>query len=149
MTILTWDLRSKIGTRAALTACGKGRATARVTKSVPEKKQSRNDCSQCHHSPLVALFFPFLVFLLGALFSSFSSVVFSSGFCLFSFLLFFPSPFSFRCCSPAPLRQWNMGPDQHAQLDDFSLFLPFAYRVSVILLAGRRFSGQSGLIQPY
>ncbi|PWY69553.1 putative small molecule transporter [Aspergillus heteromorphus CBS 117.55] len=29
-----------------------------------------------------------------------------------------------------------MGPDQHAQLDAFSLFLPFPYRVAVILLAG-------------
>ncbi|BCR87634.1 EXS domain-containing protein [Aspergillus chevalieri] len=29
-----------------------------------------------------------------------------------------------------------MGPDQHAQLDDFSLFLPFPYRVAVILVAG-------------
>ncbi|PYI10573.1 EXS-domain-containing protein [Aspergillus sclerotiicarbonarius CBS 121057] len=29
-----------------------------------------------------------------------------------------------------------MGPDQHAQLDGFSLFLPFPYRVAVILLAG-------------
>ncbi|KAB8223047.1 EXS family-domain-containing protein [Aspergillus novoparasiticus] len=29
-----------------------------------------------------------------------------------------------------------MGPDQHAQLDRFSLFLPFPYRVAVILVAG-------------
>lgn len=29
-----------------------------------------------------------------------------------------------------------MGVDQHAQLDRFSLFLPFPYRVAVILLAG-------------
>ncbi|KAL3463148.1 EXS family-domain-containing protein [Aspergillus heterothallicus] len=29
-----------------------------------------------------------------------------------------------------------MGPDQHAQLDGFSLFLPFPYRVAVILVAG-------------
>ncbi|THC99322.1 hypothetical protein EYZ11_001228 [Aspergillus tanneri] len=29
-----------------------------------------------------------------------------------------------------------MGPDQHAQLDDFSLVLPFPYRVAVILVAG-------------
>lgn len=32
-----------------------------------------------------------------------------------------------------------MGPDQHAQLDGFSLFLPFPYRVAVILVAGMRF----------
>lgn len=37
--------------------------------------------------------------------------------------------------SSAP-RQWNMGPDRNAQLDDFSLFLPFAYRVAVLLVAG-------------
>ena len=37
---------------------------------------------------------------------------------------------------PVPPLQWNMGPDQHAQLDGFSLFLPFPYRVAVILLAG-------------
>ena len=30
-----------------------------------------------------------------------------------------------------------MGPDQHAQLDRFSLFLPFPYRVAVILVAGK------------
>lgn len=35
-----------------------------------------------------------------------------------------------------PSLQWNMGVDQHAQLDRFSLFLPFPYRVAVILLAG-------------
>ncbi|EAL87046.1 hypothetical protein KXV22_001551 [Aspergillus fumigatus] len=29
-----------------------------------------------------------------------------------------------------------MGPDQHAQLDSFSLFLPFPYRVAVLLVAG-------------
>ncbi|OJJ36851.1 hypothetical protein ASPWEDRAFT_431757 [Aspergillus wentii DTO 134E9] len=29
-----------------------------------------------------------------------------------------------------------MGPDQHAQLDDFSLVLPFPYRIAVILVAG-------------
>ncbi|KAF9886035.1 protein-ER retention protein [Aspergillus nanangensis] len=29
-----------------------------------------------------------------------------------------------------------MGPDQHAQLDGFSLLLPFPYRVAVILIAG-------------
>ncbi|KAL4865975.1 hypothetical protein BDV12DRAFT_140672 [Aspergillus spectabilis] len=29
-----------------------------------------------------------------------------------------------------------MGPDQHAQLDGFSLFLPFPYRVAVLLVAG-------------
>lgn len=29
-----------------------------------------------------------------------------------------------------------MGPDRNAQLDDFSLFLPFAYRVAVLLVAG-------------
>ncbi|KAL4921621.1 EXS family-domain-containing protein [Aspergillus aurantiobrunneus] len=37
---------------------------------------------------------------------------------------------------PASVLQWNMGPDQHAQLDGFSLFLPFPSRVAVILLAG-------------
>ena len=30
-----------------------------------------------------------------------------------------------------------MGPDQHAQLDRFSLFLPFPYRGAVILVAGK------------
>lgn len=35
--------------------------------------------------------------------------------------------------------QWNMGPDQHAQLDGFSLFLPFPSRVAVLLLAGEYF----------
>lgn len=29
-----------------------------------------------------------------------------------------------------------MGPDRNAQLDDFSLVLPFAYRVAVLLVAG-------------
>ncbi|KAE8152557.1 EXS family-domain-containing protein [Aspergillus avenaceus] len=29
-----------------------------------------------------------------------------------------------------------MGPDQHAQLDRFSFFLPFPYRVAVVLIAG-------------
>jgi hypothetical protein len=51
-------------------------------------------------------------------------------------------PYSFYLCAgarslPAPLLQWNMGPDQHAQLDGFSLFLPFPSRVAVLLVAGK------------
>lgn len=43
-----------------------------------------------------------------------------------------------------------MGPDQHAQLDGFSLVLPFPYRVAVILVAGMRFSRRIPLfLQPY
>lgn len=78
----------------------------------------------------------------------------SHSFGLSSFLLLPPSVFSFlffllvflaagffvissaqALNLPAPLR-WNMGPDQHAQLDDFSLVLPFPSRVAVILVAG-------------